>query len=76
MALFSFLRKALFYRIFIKINSLFLRNSMEIRDKIIVIAYATYNEEELKNYKPTVVLVDDKNNIELITNDLVGGNYV
>jgi hypothetical protein len=22
------------------------------------------------------VLVDDKNNIELITNDLVGGNYV
>ena len=37
MALFSFLRKALFYRIFIKINSLFLRNSMEIRDKIIVI---------------------------------------
>ena len=47
-----------------------------IGDKIIVIAYATYSEEELKNYKPTVVLVDDKNNIELITNDLVGGNYV
>ena len=49
---------------------------VSVGDKIIVIAYATYNEEELKNYKPTVVLVDDKNNIELITNDLVGGNYV
>ena len=49
---------------------------VSVGDKIIVIAYATYSQEELKNYKPTVVLVDDKNSIELITNDLVGGNYV
>lgn len=47
-----------------------------IGDKIIVIAYATYSEEDLKNYNPTVVLVDDKNNIELITNELVGSDYV
>ena len=47
-----------------------------IGDKIIVIAYATYSEIELENYKPTVVLVDDKNNIELITNELVGSDYV
>ena len=45
-------------------------------DKIIVIAYATYSEEELKNHKPTVVLVDEKNNVELITNELVGSDYV
>jgi aspartate 1-decarboxylase len=32
-------------------------------DKIIIVAYATYDEEELKDYKPTVVLVDDDNNI-------------
>ncbi|MFW3328932.1 aspartate 1-decarboxylase, partial [Aliarcobacter butzleri] len=45
-------------------------------DKIIVIAYATFSEAELENYKPTVVLVDDKNNIELITHELEGGKYV
>jgi len=32
-------------------------------DKVIIVAYASYNEEELKDYKPTVVLVDDGNNI-------------
>ncbi|MGD9970699.1 MAG: aspartate 1-decarboxylase [Sulfuricurvum sp.] len=32
-------------------------------DKIIIVAYATYNESELENYKPTVVLVDDDNKI-------------
>ncbi|MCT7564793.1 aspartate 1-decarboxylase [Aliarcobacter butzleri] len=49
---------------------------VEIGDKIIVIAYATFSEVELENYKPTVVLVDDKNNIELITHELEGGKYV
>ncbi|WP_294913931.1 aspartate 1-decarboxylase, partial [Sulfuricurvum sp. UBA5598] len=32
-------------------------------DKIIIVAYATYNDAELENYKPTVVLVDDENGI-------------
>jgi len=32
-------------------------------DKIIIVAYATYNDAELDSYKPTVVLVDDENNI-------------
>ena len=32
-------------------------------DKIIIVAYATYNDVELENYKPTVVLVDDENAI-------------
>ena len=49
---------------------------VEIGDKIIVIAYASYNEEELENYKPTVVLVNDNNDIDLITNELVGSDYV
>ena len=49
---------------------------VEIGDKIIVISYASYNESELENYKPIVVLVDDKNNIELITNELVGSDHV
>lgn len=49
---------------------------VQIGDKIIVIAYASLNEAELENYKPIVVLVDDKNNIDLITNELVGSDYV
>ena len=49
---------------------------VQIGDKIIVISYASYNEVELENYKPTVVLVDDENNIELITNELIGSDYV
>jgi len=36
---------------------------VQIGDTIIVVAYASYSEEELKNYNPTVVQVDDKNNI-------------
>jgi aspartate 1-decarboxylase len=32
-------------------------------DKIIIVAYATYNDSELETYKPTVVLVDDDNRI-------------
>jgi aspartate 1-decarboxylase len=49
---------------------------VEIGDKIIVIAYASYNENELENYKPTVVLVDEKNNITTITNELIGSDHV
>ena len=49
---------------------------VEIGDKIIVIAYASYNESELDDYKPTVVLVNDNNDIDLITNELVGSDYV
>jgi aspartate 1-decarboxylase len=49
---------------------------VQVGDKIIVIAYASYTEAELENYKPVVVLVDDKNNIDLVTNELVGSDYV
>ena len=49
---------------------------VQVGDKIIVISYASYSESELENYKPIVVLVDDKNNIELITNELVGSDHV
>lgn len=37
-----------------------------IGDKIIVVAYANYDENELQSYKPTVVLVDDDNKINEI----------
>ena len=49
---------------------------VEVGDKIIVIAYASYNENELEDYKPTVVIVDEENNIDFITNELVGSDHV
>ncbi len=47
---------------------------VEIGDKIIVIAYASYSESELENYKPIVVHVDDNNEITEITNELIGSD--
>jgi len=47
---------------------------VEIGDKIIVIAYASYSNEELETYKPIVVHVDDNNNIVEITNELIGSD--
>ncbi|AXH10954.1 aspartate 1-decarboxylase [Malaciobacter halophilus] len=43
---------------------------VEIGDQIIVIAYASYSEIELENYKPTVVLVNENNEIASITNEI------
>jgi len=47
---------------------------VEVGDKIIVIAYASYSNDELENYKPIVVHVDDQNNILEITNELIGSD--
>lgn len=34
---------------------------VHIEDKIIIMSFSLYNEEELKNYKPLIILVDEKN---------------
>ena len=47
---------------------------VEIGDKIIVIAYASYNEKEIDTYKPIVVHVDENNNIVEVTNELIGSD--
>jgi len=39
---------------------------VEVGDKIIIIAYAKFNKKEIKNFKPTVLLVDKKNKIREI----------
>ena len=39
-------------------------------DKVIIVAYATYDEKELQNYKPTVVLLNDENNIDEIVESI------
>jgi aspartate 1-decarboxylase len=38
-----------------------------VGDEVIIISYGQYNEEDLKNYEPTIVLLDGKNNISSIT---------
>lgn len=48
---------------------------VQVGDNIIIIAYASYHERELDFYKPQVVLVDQNNEISLITNELVGSDY-
>ena len=36
---------------------------VSVGDKVIIIAYAQMNEQEAKTYIPSVVMVDEKNNI-------------
>ncbi len=36
-------------------------------DKVIIMAYCELNEDEIKDYRPTLVFVDDKNKIKEIT---------
>ncbi|MDO8454445.1 MAG: aspartate 1-decarboxylase, partial [Sulfurimonas sp.] len=39
-------------------------------DKIIIVAYATYDEKELESYKPKVVILDDNNNIDYVAESI------
>jgi len=39
-------------------------------DKVIIVAYATYDEKELESYKPKVVILDEKNDIETIADSI------
>jgi aspartate 1-decarboxylase len=41
-------------------------------DRIIIIAYASIKQEEIKNHKPIAVLVNKKNKIKKIVNNLKG----
>lgn len=39
----------------------------QLGDKVIIMAYADYTEEELKEHKPNVVFVNDDNSIKRVT---------
>ena len=39
-------------------------------DKVIIVAYATYDEKELETYKPKVVILNDDNNIETVADSI------
>jgi aspartate 1-decarboxylase len=44
-----------------------------VGDEVIIISYASMNEEEARLHKPTVVLVDKKNRIASISNEQPAG---
>ncbi|HAX49623.1 MAG TPA: aspartate 1-decarboxylase [Ignavibacteria bacterium] len=54
------------------INGAAARNAA-VGDHIIIITYANYNEEELKTFKPTIILMDKDNKIKDIkhTNEIL-----
>ncbi len=39
-------------------------------DKVIIVAYASYNEKDLETYKPKVVILNDDNNIDNIVDSI------
>jgi aspartate 1-decarboxylase len=39
-------------------------------DKVIIVAYATYDEKDLETYKPKVVILDDENNIDYVADSI------
>lgn len=41
---------------------------VSVGDKVILMTYAQYDEEEAKSHKPKVVFVDDENKVSRITN--------
>lgn len=43
---------------------------VHIGDKIIIIAYASYSLDELKSYSPSIVFVDENNQIQSISNEV------
>ncbi|MGB9913638.1 MAG: aspartate 1-decarboxylase [Candidatus Kapaibacteriota bacterium] len=47
-----------------------------IGDEVIIISYGIYSEEELNNYKPLIVLLDDNNSIAEITDRTVPNKII
>ncbi|MGB9770533.1 MAG: aspartate 1-decarboxylase [Candidatus Kapaibacteriota bacterium] len=47
-----------------------------IGDEVIIISYGIYSEEELNNYKPLIVLLDDNNSIVEITDRTVPNKII
>ncbi|MBQ6516907.1 aspartate 1-decarboxylase [bacterium] len=36
---------------------------VQVGDKVIIVSYASFSDDELKDYKPNIVLLDDNNEI-------------
>lgn len=47
----------------IKINGAAARKA-QVKDRVIIISYGIFNKEEVNNYKPKTLILDEKNNIK------------
>jgi aspartate 1-decarboxylase len=47
-----------------------------VGDRIIIISYATMSEEEARSYKPTIVLVNEKNDIIELSHSIEPQHYI
>jgi aspartate 1-decarboxylase len=43
---------------------------VQVGDHIIIVTYGYFDEDEVKNYKPTVVILDDNNKIKYTKNEI------
>lgn len=41
-----------------------------VGDRVIIVCYCQYNESEMNNYKPTVVLVDENNTLTQVMHEI------
>jgi aspartate 1-decarboxylase len=49
---------------------------VQVGDKIIIMTYCSLNETEIEQHKPTIILVDEKNNIIKESNKVVANNII
>ncbi len=49
---------------------------VQVGDRVIIIAYASFSKDELKDYKPVVLQVDENNCVVGSADELTGGIYV
>ena len=49
---------------------------VQVGDRVIIIAYASFSKDELKDYKPVVLQVDENNCVVGSADELAGGIYV
>ncbi len=45
-------------------------------DKIIIMSFCNLSEKEINNFKPKIVIVDDKNNIKSIEDNIKSNSYI
>ena len=49
---------------------------VQVGDKIIVMTYCILNETEINEHKPTIILLDENNNIASETNKIIAGTIL
>jgi aspartate 1-decarboxylase len=50
--------------------------NVQVGDKIIIMTYCLLNEIEINEHKPTIVLLDENNNIIEETNEIIAGTII